>query len=95
MGINLGFDPIAGALNFQLSPPPSSATKIKVIETPVGADLSSAQPVFEALIPQFLPSLAGGLGSFPVPSFLGMQLQVVDVDRAGNYLSIYANLNPN
>ena len=53
-------------------------------------------PQVEALLPHivgsFLPSLAGGLGSFPLPSFLGLSLEVVEVARNGEMLTIYADL---
>ena len=41
-----------------------------------------------------LPSLASTLGEFPLPSFLGLELQGVDVARQGDFLSIFADLVP-
>jgi hypothetical protein len=53
-------------------------------------------PQVEALLPHivgsFLPSLAGSLGSFPLPAFLGLSLEVVEVARNGEMLTIYADL---
>jgi hypothetical protein len=41
-----------------------------------------------------LPDLANTLGSFPIPSFFGFQLQTVEVGRNGAFLGIFADLVP-
>ena len=41
-----------------------------------------------------LPSVASDLGEFPLPSFLGIQLQGVEVERQGDFLSIFTDLAP-
>ena len=41
-----------------------------------------------------LPSLASQLGEFPLPTFLDLHLQGVDVARQGDFLSIFADLVP-
>jgi hypothetical protein len=45
-------------------------------------------------VPPLFPSLAGSLGSFPLPSFLGLELAFVDVGHQGQYLTLYFDLAP-
>ncbi|NND66271.1 MAG: hypothetical protein HKN19_01675, partial [Halioglobus sp.] len=56
------------------------------------AHLASVEALLPQVVGTFLPALAGGLGSFPLPSFLGLSLNVVEVSRNGEMLTIYANL---
>jgi hypothetical protein len=66
---------------------------VKSVENPIGADLSSVEALLPHVVGSFLPALAGGLGSFPLPSFLGLTLDVVEVGRNGEMLTIYGDLN--
>lgn len=92
VGLDLGFDAAQGALVFQLAEPDPSFITAKSIENPVGADLSSLDALLPFVVGSFLPALAGGLGSFPVPSFLGLELSVLEVARNGEMLTLYADL---
>jgi hypothetical protein len=38
-------------------------------------------------------SLGSSFAAFPLPAFLGLQLDVLDVDRQGNYFVLYGNLD--
>ena len=93
VGINLDVDPVGGALVFELAPPDPSTIKVKVVETPIGANLTNLETLLPSLVGSFLPALASGLGSFPLPQFLGLSLDVVQVARNGEMLTIYANLS--
>jgi len=92
VGLDLGFDSVQGALVFQLAEPDPSFISAKSIENPVGADLATLDALLPFVVGSFLPSLASGLGSFPVPSFLGLELNVLEVDRNGEMLTLYATL---
>ena len=46
------------------------------------------------MLPLALPSLADSLGSFPLPTFLGLQLLGVEVERQGQFLSLFLDLVP-
>jgi hypothetical protein len=46
------------------------------------------------LVPELFPTLAGSLGSFPIPTFLGFELSPVEAGKAGDFLAIYADLVP-
>lgn len=93
VGIDLAVDEAAGSLVFELAEPSPFDIKVKSVENPVGADLSSVETLLPFVVGSFLPSLADGLGSFPLPSFLGLGLNVVEVTRNGEMLTIYANLD--
>jgi hypothetical protein len=92
VGIDLSVDEGTGSLVFELAEPSPFDIKVKSVENPVGADLSDVEALLPFIVGSFLPSLAGGLGSFPLPSFLGLSLDVVEVARNGEMLTIYANL---
>ncbi|MFT4520419.1 MAG: hypothetical protein ACI9JM_002822 [Halioglobus sp.] len=92
VGIDLSFDPATGTLVFVLAEPDPSFITAKAIENPFGSDLSAVEALLPHVVGTFLPALAGGLGSFPLPSFLGLSLDVVQVARNGEMLTIYANL---
>lgn len=92
VGLDLGFDSATGSLLFVLAEPDPSFITAKSIENPLGEDLSTLEALLPFVVGSFLPSLAGGLGSFPVPSFLGLELDVVEVARNGEMLTLYSNL---
>jgi hypothetical protein len=46
------------------------------------------------MLGQFLPSLGDSLGTFPMPGFLGMELHGVEVSRVGQFMSVFARLQP-
>jgi hypothetical protein len=90
--LDLGFDAVQGALVFQLAEPDPSFVTAKSVENPIGAELTTLDALLPFVVSSFLPSLAGGLGSFPVPSFLGLELNVLEVARNGEMLTLYADL---
>lgn len=92
VGLDLGFDAVQGALVFQLAEPDPSFVTAKSVENPIGAELTTLDALLPFVVSSFLPSLAGGLGSFPVPSFLGLELNVLEVARNGEMLTLYADL---
>lgn len=93
VGIELAVDEGTGSLVFELAQPDPMNISVKSVENPIGADLSSVEALLPHVVGTFLPALAGGLGSFPLPSFLGLTLDVVEVGRNGEMLTIYADLN--
>ena len=92
-GINdLTVDAGTGSLVFALAEPDPLDISVKSVENPLAVDLSSVEALLPSVVGSFLPDLAGGLGGFPIPSFLGLTLDVVEVSRNGEMLTIYANL---
>jgi hypothetical protein len=92
VGIDLNFDSATAALVFELATPDPSFITAKAVENPLASDVSAVEGLLPSIVSSFLPSLAGGLGSFPVPSFLGLDLNVIEVGRNGEMLTLYANL---
>ena len=92
VGIDLTVDAGTGSLVFALAEPDPLDISVKSVENPLAVDLSSVEALLPSVVGSFLPDLAGGLGGFPIPSFLGLTLDVVEVSRNGEMLTIYANL---
>ena len=94
LGFDLAYDPVAGALAPTITAPPPAVGRRPACGRTASARTS---PHFEALFPQLFPSFVGNLSSsfaaFPLPAFLGLQLDVLEVARQGNYFVLYANLN--
>lgn len=59
-----------------------------------GVAVATLQSALPPLLEPVLPTLGSGLGAFPLPSFLGLALQSVEVSRTGGFLTLYANLAP-
>ncbi|CAA0078475.1 Uncharacterised protein [Halioglobus japonicus] len=93
VGIDLTVDESTGSLVFELAAPSPFDVSVKSVENPLGANLASVEALLPHVVGSFLPALAGGLGGFPLPSFLGLSLDVVEVARNGEMLTIYADLN--
>ena len=93
VGVDLTVDPVAGTLAFTLSPPDASAISVHVINKGVVSNPATIEAILPPLVAAFLPELASSLASFPIPSFLGLGLDVVETSRNGQFLSIFSNLN--
>ena len=91
IGMNLLF--AGGGLGFELNAPAPSEITVAVLDNPLGVNEAALETtVLPPLIAQMLPSLAGSLASFPLPSFLGLTLQGVEVSRIGEFLAIWVTL---
>jgi hypothetical protein len=92
IGLNLQF--ASGGLGFVLSPPESDAITIAVLQNPLGVNsVSLENSILPPLVGSLLPSLAGSLATFPLPEFLGLTLDGIEVVRVGEFMSLYANLD--
>ena len=85
---------VDGALSFTLGTLDISNIDIEVIRNTT----TIPDPVIIALlglvIPDLFPELASSLASFPLPSFLGLDLTPVEISRNGEFMSIFADLTP-
>jgi hypothetical protein len=54
----------------------------------------SLQDIVPLLLEAALPILSGALGAFPIPSFFGFDLTPVSTGLNGEFLAIFANLDP-
>ncbi len=92
LGLNLAFQP--GGIGFVLEPPAPMDVTIALLANPLGVSEPALLAFLPGLIGGFLPQLAGALESFPLPQFIGFALAGVEVSRAGEYYSIFADLAP-
>jgi hypothetical protein len=93
--IGLNFQFAAGQLNFLLSTPTPDDITVAVILNPLGVNIFTLEnQILPPVIAELVPDLAGSLASFPLPEFLGLQLQGVEVVRSGEFMSLFVNLNP-
>ncbi|MDJ0869925.1 MAG: hypothetical protein QNK03_27785, partial [Myxococcota bacterium] len=65
---------------------------VALLDNFVNTNEAVLQIVLPNLLALVLPDLAAGLGSFPLPEFLGLQLQGVEVSRNGQFYSLFADL---
>lgn len=94
LGFEMGFDPVAGALAPTISPPPAGTVDVRVLDNEVGADEPAVEALFASLFPNFVSGLSESFAAFPLPSFLGLQLDVSEFARQGNSFVLYADLTP-
>ncbi|MCB1245982.1 MAG: hypothetical protein KDB69_01805 [Acidimicrobiia bacterium] len=92
LGFDLGYDANAGVLAPTITPGPASTVTAKVIDNAIGANASNLETIFPSLFPNFVSGLSSSFAAFPLPSFMGLNVDVVDMVRQGNYYVLYANL---
>lgn len=93
LGFDLGYDAAAGQLSPTITPPPASEVDARVVVNPIGTNEPAVEGLFANLFPTFAGALSDSFGAFPLPSFLGLDIDVVQVARQGNYFVLYANLD--
>jgi hypothetical protein len=90
-GLDLAFDDVTSSLVFAVGS--VSDIQIAFLRNNVNANEANVISVLNFLLPDLLPALGDGLGSFPLPEFFGLALEGVEVTRTGQFYSLYANLN--
>lgn len=90
-GLGLTFDNQTSALAFSVAS--VSDLVISFIVNNISANEASLAQVLGFLLPDVLPALGDGLGSFPLPQFFGLSLEGVEVSRQGQFLTLFADLN--
>ena len=94
LGFEMAFDAAAGLLAPTISAPPATAVTARLLDNKVEADETAIEALFPNLFPLFVGGLSDSFAAFPLPSFLGLNLEVVEVARQGNSYVLYSNLNP-
>jgi len=92
LGLEASF--AGGELSFALTQPAIEDIQLTFIHNQLGADEADLENVITGLFQLAIPSLASALGGFPLPEFLGLQLDLVQIDRAGEFMSLYLDLSP-
>jgi hypothetical protein len=91
-GLDVGYS--GGELRFSLTPPPTEDIAVTVLNNNLGTTFSQLRGVILQLLPVTFPLLSDALGGFPLPDFLGLQPELVEAERAGEYMSLYLDLAP-
>jgi len=93
-GLVIGFDDASSALVFSVQSVSASNIEVAVSHNPLAISVESLQSALPAVLAPVLPTLGAGLGAFPLPAFLGLQLESVEFSRTGQFLTLYADLAP-
>lgn len=94
LGFDMAFNATEGLLAPTISAPTAAQVTARLIDNPIEADEASLEAFFPNLFPMFVGGLSDSFAAFPLPSFLGLNLEVVEMARQGNSFVLYANLNP-
>lgn len=95
VGLDLTFDNATGSLVFNLAPPTAGEVSVVITTNTIGANAGLLENfVLPGLVAALLPDLAGSLGEFPLPAFLGLNLEGIEVSRNGEFMSLFADLTP-
>jgi hypothetical protein len=92
LGFDLAYDAVNSVLAPTITAPSASEVTARVRTNRVNAVEADVEALFPTLFPSFVSALSSSFGAFPLPSFLGLQLDVVDVARDGNYFVLYGDL---
>jgi hypothetical protein len=94
VGLDVTFNNLTSSLSFALSEPaPSDITAVVLVNT-IQTNATALQNALPVIMAPLFPSLSDTLGSLPLPSFFGLQLQGIDVTLNGDFLALYADLVP-
>ncbi|HEY3142955.1 MAG TPA: hypothetical protein VGJ86_17570 [Acidimicrobiales bacterium] len=91
-GVSLNY--VDGQLKFDLAVPAPADFHATVTENLFGVPNEVVEGALQSLTPQVFGAVQGQLPGFPLPSFVGMGLQPVEVGRVGAGLILYTNLVP-
>ena len=94
LGFEMGFDGVNKVLAPTITPPTSADVTVRIMSNNVGAAESSFEGLFASLFPGFVGGLSDSFGAFPLPNFLGLDLNVLEIGKNGNRWTLYADLNP-
>lgn len=89
-GIDLTID--GGAIGFGFGTPDPANIGVTILNNSVDADEMVVKDFIAAVLPFAFPELAGALGGLPLPTFLGLVLDPIEVSKQGDFLTIFANL---
>jgi hypothetical protein len=93
-GLDLVFDDGTGELVPAISSVAPAEIRVGVLDNLIGTNEATLVAVLPQLLAVVLPDIAGSLGSFPLPAFLGLDMFGVDVSRNGEFMSLFVDLVP-
>jgi hypothetical protein len=93
LGFDMGYDDVAGVLAPTITPA-AGVVSTRVLTNGVGANAANTETVFSNLFPMFVSGLSSSFAAFPLPGFLGLDLEVIEMARQGTYYTLYSTLAP-
>ncbi|HEY8545989.1 MAG TPA: hypothetical protein VIL36_13115 [Acidimicrobiales bacterium] len=81
-------------LGFSFDAPAADAFSTTITQNPLAIPPVLIDQVFHELSPRVFASVQDALPSFPLPQFVGLNLETVEVNRLGTGFVLYANLVP-
>lgn len=94
MGFDLTYDAVAKALKPTLATAPAAKTRARVVSNKVGVNESGWEWFFPNIFAFMAQGLTSTFAAFPLPDFLGLSLNVLQIEKQGNTYVVYANLDP-
>ncbi len=92
VGLDLSLD--GGALGAVIGTPPPEDIGATVLVNRMGTPDVTLDALVPLLVSVAMPQLAGSIGSFPLPSFLDLDLVLVDVGRQGDFMTLFLDFAP-
>jgi hypothetical protein len=91
-----GLELLVDSATDQLAPTITSVAPadvtVSILDNLVQTDAATLQAALPLLLQVALPALGSSLGGFPIPSFLDLELEPVEISRNGEFMSIFSNL---
>jgi hypothetical protein len=94
IGLNFSYDSQTASLVPAFGPVVPSDIQVAVLQAVNPTTEATLQSFLPQVIALVLPDLGSSLGSFPIPSFLGLNLDLVQLTEVNEYLALYLNLVP-
>jgi hypothetical protein len=91
-GLDFTFDNVTSELVPTISAVNADDIGIAFLSNAIGTSQPALRQWLLILLPNLLPEVAGSLGAFPLPTFLGLDLQAVSVEASGEFISVFADL---
>jgi hypothetical protein len=92
LGLDATFS--GGDLTFVITPPAAQDLSFTLLENPLLANEATLNLLLPQLLTLAVPLIGDSLGTFPLPAFLGLQLSLIDIDRNGEFISLFLDLSP-
>jgi hypothetical protein len=92
--IGLDMTIASGDLSFVMGVPTAQDISFTILQNPLLTSEAGLDTLLLPLMALALPAIADSLATFPLPAFAGLQLQLVDVDRDGELMSLFLDLAP-
>jgi hypothetical protein len=93
-GLDVVFNDETSSLEFQIGSLTFQDVTVGILDNNVNTNETILGIVLPQILALVLPDLGAGLGDFPLPAFLGLQLQGLEVAKSGQFTSLFANLVP-